>query len=459
MMDELVTLLGLFQSSHYDPVVFRSWLTRHPTPADWALFRDRVKLVWTRKARMLSWVARFVSLGRTRRLPHAFLVAQQLLRLVEAAATWWLAQRARRMLDRVRPVVVGITGSYGKTTTKEILAHVLSQRFRVHRTPENVNTLLGIAAWLRRLAIRPGDMLIVEMGAYRRGDVARIARLVRPFVGILTGINEAHLERFGSLGETKAAKSELFDALPRSVGRAFWNRDSALAVEAVAERNADWQQHGLTLAPYTASGTATIRLRVASASETSLHVRAEKTAGSSWSFETDVKLMGIHHAAAIAAAVAVADALGMSGDAIAVGLATLRPLLRRLAPSYVSGGRLIVDDSYNITLDGVRAALDALRAVPRRTIGVFAGIPEVGREAERVNRELGRLIAPAFDTILLRDTPVRAAILDGLREGGFDAANCIRYTDSAEVEAILHRVARDGDCVYLSAYDWPAIYL
>ncbi|MBI2624159.1 hypothetical protein HYW67_01535 [Candidatus Parcubacteria bacterium] len=462
MTDELVTLLGLFQSSHYDRAVFRSWLARHPTPADWALFRDRVKLVWTRKARMLSWVARIVSLGRTSRLPQAVLLAQQLLRPVEAAATWWLAQLARRTLRRARPVVIGIVGSYGKTTTKEILAHVLSGHFRVHRTPENVNTLLGIAAWLRRLAIEPEGVLIVEMGAYRRGDIERIARLVRPTIGILTGINEAHLERFGSLEETKAAKCELFDVLPASVGRAFWNRDSALAQEAVAECSARWHERGTELVPYTASGTATIQLYVGAAQETSLRVRAEKITESTsppWLFETDVKLMGIHHAAAIAVAVAVADALSVPEGAIARGLATLRPLLRRLAPSHVSGGRFIVDDSYNITLDGVRAALDALQTIPRRKIGVFAGIPEVGREAERINRELGRLIASAFDAILLHDTPVRAAILDGLREGGFDAANCIRYTDSAEVEAILQRIVRDGDCVYLSAYDWPAIYL
>lgn len=459
MMDELVTLLGLFQSSHYDRAVFQSWLARHPTPSDWAAFRDRVKLVWTRKARMLSWVARIVSLGSARRLAHALLAAQQFLRPVESAATWWFVQRARRILGQARPVVVGITGSYGKTTTKEILGHVLSERFRVLRTPENVNTLLGIAAWLQRCSIEPGDVLIVEMGAYRRGDIERVARLVRPTIGILTGINEAHLERFGSLGETKAAKAELFDALPASVGRAFWNQDSALAEEAVAERRADWQRRGIMGVAYTASGTATIRLSVGALGETSLRVRAQKSAEPAWSFETDVELMGVHHGAALAAAVAVADALGMSGDAIARGFRALRPLARRLVPSRVSGSRLVIDDSYNITLDGVRAALEALRAVARRKVGVFAGIPEAGSEAERINRELGRLIAPAFEIILIRATPVAGAVSAGLKDKGFNEAGLIRYTEASEVEAILRRVVRDGDCVYLSAYDWPAIYL
>lgn len=457
----LRVLIAIFQEGHYDTALFAAWFKRHPRPQDWRAFADSTQPHWSRKARVIFLLALWLSFGQARCFPFAIRMAFNLLRIPEMLATQWLTWRAGRFLRRGgTKIVIGITGSYGKTTTKEILAAMLSQRFRVHRTPENVNTLLGIAQWVRSLDLRPTDVLVVEMGAYHRGDIASICRFVQPTMGILTGINEAHLSRFGSLEVTKATKCELFDALAKVRGVGFWNQESALAGGAVSERLPRWRKEGGIFLPYWAAGSEGIRVEASPAAETSLRVRVLYSGDRSRQIEAVAEgLFGRHYASPIAVAVAAADRLGLSAEEIRRGIAALHPLPRRLMPSYGPDGRLTIDDSYNITLDGLRAALDAFHTIKRRKVGVFAGVPEGGPKADALNRELGRLIAPVFDRLILRVTPATVAIERGLQEGGWQGQPPIRYTGRGELEPILGRVLAPGDCLYLSAYDWPAIYL
>lgn len=459
MSNQLKTLLAIFQESHYDLTFFRSWLKRHPRQEDWLGFQNRAAPNWTPKARIIFWLALLFSLGQARLIPAALRSASAFLSPLERIATRWFSHQARKkVLKSGLRSIIGLTGSFGKTTIKEIITQFLSQKFRVRKTPENVNTLLGVARWLAKTPLEKGDVLVVEMGAYRRGDVRAIARIVKPAVGILTGINQAHLERFGSIANTQAAKCELFDALP-SGGRAFWNQDSPLCREAVAARTQEWSRRGLKLIPYSEAGASAIQMKANQPGETSLLLQIAKTVEPRWVVEAKVKLLGKHHLAALAAAVAVADELGLSVEEIRRGLQDLRPLPRRLQPSYGPNETLLIDDSYNITLDGVKAALEALRPIQRRKIGVFAGIPEAGESSAALNQDLGRLIAPVFDILILRKTPAEKAVLDGLQTASWNMANLIRYTEKGELEPMLAKVIRPRDLVYFSAYDWPAIYL
>ena len=143
----------------------------------------------------------------------------------------FLASRKRLQFPNL--IVIGVTGSFAKTTTKDALAAVLSLKYRVLQTPGTQNTLIGIASTiLRRLTART-EIFIVEMGAYRRGEIKAMCNLVKPQIGILTGINEQHLDLFGSLENIKAAKYELIDSLPKD-GLAIFN-SHALAALAVAK--------------------------------------------------------------------------------------------------------------------------------------------------------------------------------------------------------------------------------
>lgn len=457
--ERLKMLVGLFQSAHYDPVVMRSWLARHPESQDWDGFRSRVKTDWTPKARLFFYTALIFSLGRGRFTPQSLFAAETALSPLEKILIWLRTKAAARHLAASGvKTVIGITGSFGKTMTKEAVASVLAAKFRVHKTPENVNTLLGIADWILQSDFGPGDTVIVEMGAYRRGDIAAIAGMVKPNIAILTGLNEAHRQRFGSAEETAHAKFELVEALPRG-GTALWNSDSP-ALDAAVEKDKDrWMARGLKLIAYGRGGSANFKIQTTTRGETEIQVNIIFADRPAAPVESAVRFVGEPAASAISAALAAAELLGLSRDEIKSGLRNTRPVLRRLQPTLLAGNRLVIDDSYNITLDGAEAALDYIKNLDRRKIGVFAGIPEGGVEEKRMNRELGRRIAGNFSLILLGRTPVAAEVLAGLKEKRFNEANVIRYNDANEVEGILSRVAHDGDCIYFSAYDWPAIYL
>lgn len=460
MILRLQILVALLQESHYDPPIFRSWLRRHPMPKDWDRFQEKAKPVWSARAKALFFLSQAVSFGQDAFYPRALLIAHSALFPLERVLSWWMVKSAARHIRRSNiRTVIGITGSYGKTSTKEIVGSILSQEFRVYKTPENVNTLLGIAGWVRRQSFGRDDILVVEMGAYRRGDIDELCRMIRPSVGILTGINEAHLERFGTIENTKAAKSELFDALSARHGLGFWNQDSRFAAEAVTERIETWARKGTRLIPYGRDGALGFKLGIREVGETFLRLWLEKINEPSWTMEVRVPLFGAHHMLPIAAAVLIADSLGMDKENIRRGLESVRPVSRRLEPSYDSAGHLIIDDSYNITLDGARAALEVLKAIQRRKVGVFAGLPEAGQASGRLNQELGERIAPVFAAILLRKSTAGDEVKRGLERAGWNAANLFWYNESKEVQRMLGRILQPSDCVYFSAYDWPAIYL
>ncbi len=413
MNGRLATLVGIFQQADYDPILFRAWLRRHPAPEEWMAFEKTAAPHWTAKARILFWIAFAKSLGISRLAPSMLLFARSVIQPFEKIALWTIARRARKKLQKIKfHEVIGITGSFGKTTAKEAIAQVLTAKFRVHKTPENKNTLLGIARWILGTAdFRDGDVLIIEMGAYHPGDIAAICRMTQPTIGVLTGLNEAHLERFGTIENTTRTKAELIEALP--AGGALFSEVSPPNLANFLQENKDrWRS--IAFVPYRG-------------------------------YEECASRVGKH--------------FGVSEDRIAEVLASFRLPERRFSQTLAPGNRLIIDDSYNITLDGARRAIEVLKKIPRRTIGVFAGIPEAGQASERVNRELGKLIAEAFEIILLRKTPYEVFIRAGLEKAGFAAEKIIPYTETGEVQPLLSRIVKDGDCVYFSAYDLPAIYL
>ena len=157
---------------------------------------------------------------------------------IEAAIRRRYRQQAATILKEQQPTVIGITGSWGKTSTKHLLAELLSGRRRVYATPKSYNTLMGVTLAINR-DLRNDysiDTFIVEMGAYRRGEIAEICQLTRPSIAILIDIGPQHLERFGSLAATQKAKFELVEALPDD-GLAVYNWDSAIVREGFAHRD------------------------------------------------------------------------------------------------------------------------------------------------------------------------------------------------------------------------------
>lgn len=206
---KLKLYLHIFQLEGYDISRFLRWVWTHPSPGK---LEDKKPLVWTAKARLLylfSWIL----------FPITFIFPW--LSLVLGMGILWPFEYLKRQQIKIQVkskieklknkglVVVGITGSYGKTSTKEFLYQILKTKYRVLRTPESFNTMLGIAKVVNLELDESYGIFICEMGAYKRGEIAELCQMVKPDYGILTGINEQHLERFGSLENIRKAKFEL----------------------------------------------------------------------------------------------------------------------------------------------------------------------------------------------------------------------------------------------------------
>lgn len=366
--------------------------------------------------------------------------AKQLLVLLAAQRL-----RARRDL-----LVIGITGSYGKTSTKEILAALLGARYPVCKTTGSVNTPVGIARTVLRTLRPEHTVFVVEMGAYTRGNIRELARFVRPRVGVLTAIGEQHLERFGSVEAIAQTKYELIEALPPD-GLAVFNADNpgcrALAAQT---RHVRVRTYGLDPAgvpDVTATdvcmgpqGT-TFTLRAAG------HGAVAVTS----------PLLGRHNVSNVLAAATVALEHGLTLAEVAAAVGRLEPVPHRLQLLAGQNGVTVIDDAYNANPAGARAALEVLAAFPGRKVLVTPGLVELGPlEAER-HAELGRAAAAVCDYIILVGRERTAAIAAGARAAGFPAERLFQVADLPEATARLGRLVAPGDVV-LFENDLPDQY-
>lgn len=322
--------------------------------------------------------------------PLYVLVAWALLRPVDA----WLKHRILRRAERLRTLhphltVIGITGSVGKTTTKELLAHLLKSKDAV-ATPEHVNTEMGVAAWMTRvLRHEPPDaskILIVEMGAYRRGEIALLCRMTRPRYGIITYVGDQHMALFGSREAIIEAKGELFAALPVD-GRAFASSDHA-AFSALKKR---------CVCPVTAVGTgghADVRALDVEETSKGLRFRALDT-------QFEVPIRGTHGIGSVLLAIATAKELGVPMKDIAKRLSVFESLRGTFEVKTV-GFVTLLDDTYNSSPASVRAAIAWAKTQPHTTKTlVLEGIIELGTEESRIHQELAAEAKDVFDRVLV----------------------------------------------------------
>ncbi len=359
-----------------------------------------------------------------------------------------LARARRHLLHFPNLTVIGITGSYGKTTVKEMLAAVLSEKYRVLKTPDNINTPLGVARLILNRLLPEHNVFIVEMGAYGIGDIRELCRLTPPDIAVLTGINEAHLERFGSINNTLAAKMEIID----------FAKPDALVVLNTEDKNVrDHYQPHLENRRLVASGDFIPRLHNfhldGSGWDLSLTDRAGREFGPYL-----VPLLGDYVTAALSLTLAVALELELDVNQIRRGLKNLKSISHRLEAKPGIGNVLIIDDSYNGNPAGARAAIRALsRFSGRRKIYVTPGLVEMGNKTEAVHLELGRLLASVVDLVFLIRTSAAPLIKKGLAAAGFDTKCILEFTSMPALEKELPRLLKEND-VILFQNDWPDNY-
>ena len=340
--------------------------------------------------------------------------------------------------------VVGITGSYGKTTAKNILAVMLSGVCRVCATPKSYNTPLGICRTVNDVLAPDDGILIAEMGARRRGDIAEICRVAKPDYAIITGVGCQHFETFGSLETIADTKYELVEAVGEN-GLAVFNCADKGACALAERRNGRMLKTGGT------SDCDIVFSDVAlSPSGTDFTVRR---AGECVCVHTP--LFGRHIPALICACMAVATDMGVSLETCAKACEKLVPVEHRLEVIRLND-RVVIDDSYNSNPDGAANALEVLGCFDGMKVIVTPGMVELGGLENDANRKLGALIAGTCDLAVLIGSRAKT-IKAGAIEAGMPETNIETAMSLDAAKKIL--ASLPCGCAILFENDLPDNYV
>jgi UDP-N-acetylmuramoyl-tripeptide--D-alanyl-D-alanine ligase len=383
--------------------------------------------------------------------PWATLAANIVLRPVQAAINRGFVRQAARKLRQLQPLVIGVAGSYGKTSTKYFIETLLAERHSALKTPGSFNTLLGVTRVVNETLSPDHKILIAEMGAYKRGEVREICDLVHPKIGILTSIGPEHFERFLTMENIEQTNYELIAALPPD-GLAVFNCDNehcrTLADRARHTRVARYSYNRCDDSDLWAEDVAYSRegLRFTVAARDGLRIPAETL------------LAGRLNVLNILGAVCIARELSLSPDEIARGISKLKPAPHRLEVKPGGGGTTIIDDSYNSNPVGAAEALNVLSQFRGgKRILITPGMVELGVLHDSANEEFGRRAAAACDFVILVGPAQTRPVAAGLRKAGFPEQNLRVVTDLSEATAIFSKMLRPGD-VLLFENDLPDLY-
>jgi len=344
---------------------------------------------------------------------------------------------AKRIIESHKGlIVIGVTGSFGKTSTKNYLASVLAEKYNVLVTPGNFNTLLGVIRTIRE-HLRPyHQVFIVEMGAKQRNDIKEICDLVHPTIGIVTAVGEMHLETFKSVENIQDTKFELINSLPAD-GLGVINNDS----EYIKSYN------GITsrcrIIKYAVDGNGDYKA-------TDVVYGAGGVSFTLGNEQYNSRLLGAGNLLNILASIAVADHLGVPVNKQRNAIARLQPVEHRLSMK-VANGITVLDDAYNSNPQGAKMGLEVLKNFAvgegNKRIVITPGFVEMGARQAAANQELGCTIAGSCDYAIIVNAVNREAIKSGLEEGGLPTEKYFLADSLNHAHAQLAQILRAGDVV------------
>lgn len=439
--------------------------------ASWKRSPVKKALVWTDRAKRL-YAAAFgtvalllvllatwaICLGSTVAIPTAALMISGL------PAVMWIAVWARQPFEEARNrkfvedaariirempnlTTIGITGSYGKTSSKVLVGRVLSEARHTLITPDSYNTPMGITITVRNMLKPIHQVFVAEMGARQTGDIKELCDIVQPKIGILTAIGPQHLETFGSIENVANTKFELIDALPAD-GLAVLNIDD----EIIAERAEALTVPKLT---YALDKPADFTAKNIELTAQGMKFTLATPGGEQ---QITTRLLGRHNVYNILAAAAVACHLGLSLAEIARAVAQVPPVEHRLAMKN-AGGFTIIDDAFNANPAGAHAAVDVLAAMPGgRKMIITPGMVELGSEQERLNREFAEYAAKKLDFVVIVGKKQSAPLVAGVQAAGLPDDRYMVAENLNEAAAFMRGWVRHGDYV-LFENDLPDSYL
>ena len=367
-------------------------------------------------------------------LPAILRLSNAIEGVFENARNAKFVKRAGQVLDESETLRIGVVGSYGKTSVKNILKTLLSEKFTVVETPESYNTPIGIAKTVFSPEFAAKQVFIAEMGARKEGDIAELCALVKPDYAIFTGVCKQHIHTFKSVEGVYAEKSKILTCGAKKVVcgeglKALVNTESAVFADSGYIQDL---QFGATQTSFT------------------IALGEEK-------IPVSVPLLGQAAAENILACVLLCRELGMTAKEIAKGLEKVQPIPHRLQ-LIESNGVYILDDGYNCNPKGAKEGIDALRRFTGRKCAVTPGIVECGVLEEEINGELGKALANAdLDKVILVGETLVNAVKKGYLAAGGDMERLITVKTLAEAQAELGAWVHTGDAV-LFLNDLPDVF-
>jgi UDP-N-acetylmuramoyl-tripeptide--D-alanyl-D-alanine ligase len=338
--------------------------------------------------------------------------------------------------------VIGVTGSTGKTTTKDMLRAVLERTMRVVATEGNQNNELGVPLTILRASV-DSEALIVEMAMRGSGQIARLCDIAQPTIGLVTNVGETHMELLGSQTAIAAAKAELVKAVPRE-GVVFLNGDDAWTDSLAESTAASVVRYGLG----EANDVRAIHVDTDVEGHPSFEIEAPQVC-----FPVTLAIPGRHNAYNAAAVAGVSLHMGVDPGDVRTGLeaASLSPMRMEVFQS--AGGVTVVNDAYNASPTSMRAAVETLSDmdVEGRRVAVLGDMAELGSLAELAHFELGEYVASLGFDRLVAVGQRAARIADGARASGMDPGDVVDAVDADAVAPMLEAYVEPGDAVLVKA--------
>jgi UDP-N-acetylmuramoyl-tripeptide--D-alanyl-D-alanine ligase len=353
--------------------------------------------------------------------------------------------------------VVGVTGSVGKTSTKDLIASVLSQKYHVLRNPGNWNNEIGVPRTLFRLGPET-EIAVLEMGMRGPGQIRRLAQIAGPATGVVTNVGVAHMELLGSRAAIAAAKGELLEVLPEA-GVAVLNADDDF-FRLLAQKAPRALTFGVTRG-------ADVTGRVVGSGERGGSARMAEAGGTPalpgtlleiWSpqfevpvFQARIPSPGTHHLSNALAAAAVGLLYGLSPELIASGLETAEFSGMRMERVVTAEGVVILNDAYNASPESMIAALAVLEQCSGRRIAALGDMFELGPASEEGHRTVGERAARSRLDLLVAVGDRAMGIAEAAIAAGLPATRIIRCGDAAEAAQLLGDALRAGDTLLVKA--------
>lgn len=469
----VIMFLHMLQLEGYKTERFIKWLINNPNKmlTSRTIKEPKRKLVFTARAvrlftltliLLILMIYNLSTLSLTIFLIGIFLVSlfvpflltfsNILIYPLEATINNLYLKSAKRKINKLKPKVIAITGSYGKTSTKDFLASILSKRYRVLKTPGSFNTPMGICKIIRGELSPEHEIFIVELGARKRGDIKELCGIVRPDIGIITAIGPQHLEMFKSIDNIKDAKYELIESL-RPNGMAIFNNDDENC-RILADRTHDKRvsRYGIK----DNGDKLNLIAKDISINSQGIYFLAQNSKGGAMPFYS--KLLGRHNVYNILASVTVALELGMTINEIVEAVKSLEPSSHRLQLIRTAAGITVIDDAFNANPLGAKIALEVLGEFKGgRKVLVTPGLVELGESEYEENKQIGIAAAKICDFVFLIGPKRTKPIFEGLKERGFNERNIFVEKSLKDATGKFKNILRAGD-VILFENDLPDTY-